>query len=79
MATLWDCSQETADASTHQTLDAGAYDTIMVPEVRLHADYWQRTKQLHPAILEADAPKPDDMQGSVVRISKVWWRCTKVS
>ncbi|MDR1449287.1 MAG: hypothetical protein LBI84_03640 [Propionibacteriaceae bacterium] len=25
------------------------YDTILDPTNRLHADYWQRTKQLHPA------------------------------
>ncbi|MDR0285216.1 MAG: recombinase family protein [Propionibacteriaceae bacterium] len=56
-----------------ETQFTGAYDTIMDPEVRLHADYWQRTKQLHPAILDQDAPRPDDMQGSVVRISEVWW------
>ncbi len=56
-----------------ETEFTGAYDTIMDPEARLHADYWQRTKQLHPAILEADTTKPDDMHGSVVRISQVWW------
>jgi hypothetical protein len=33
------------------------YDPIRQPEVRLHADYWQRTKQLHPSIC-LDAPLP---------------------
>ncbi len=46
---------------------------MLTREARKHADYWQRTKQLHPAILEADTTKPDDMHGSVVRISQVWW------
>jgi hypothetical protein len=30
-----------------------------------HADYWQRTRQLHPAILEGDAPDTETMRGSV--------------
>ena len=55
-----------------ETEFTGIYDTIMDPEVRLHADYWQRNRQLHPAILE-NQTDPDVLSGSGVRISEPWW------
>ena len=51
----------------------GPYDTILDPEARLQADYWQRNHQLDPTILEPDGLRDEDVQGSVVRISRVWW------
>jgi len=37
-----------------ETEFTGTYDTIMDPEVRLHAHYWQRTCRLQPAIHRLD-------------------------
>jgi len=56
-----------------ETEYTGIYETIMDPANRLHADYWQRHQQLHPAVLGEDALTEDDMNRSVVRVSAVWW------
>jgi hypothetical protein len=50
----------------------GVYDTILDPTTRLHADYWQRNRQLHPAILQ-NQTDPDAKFGSGVRTSELWW------
>ncbi|MCL1838352.1 MAG: hypothetical protein FWG47_03430, partial [Propionibacteriaceae bacterium] len=49
------------------------YDTIMQPENRLRADYWQRTRQLHPSI-NLDAPLPPNIAEDRVGTSNIWWR-----
>jgi len=56
-----------------ETEYTGPYETIMDPEVRLQADYWQRNHQLDPAVLEPDGLRADDVQGSLVRVSRIWW------
>ncbi|MDR2347415.1 MAG: hypothetical protein LBD90_02100, partial [Bifidobacteriaceae bacterium] len=48
------------------------YDTIMQPENRLRADYWQRHGQLHPDI-DLDAPLPPGIAGDRVGTSNIWW------
>ncbi|MCL1900318.1 MAG: recombinase family protein [Promicromonosporaceae bacterium] len=48
------------------------YDTIMQPENRLRADYWQRTQQLHPDI-DLTAPLPPDLARDRVGTSNLWW------
>ncbi|MDR1450491.1 MAG: recombinase family protein [Propionibacteriaceae bacterium] len=49
------------------------YETIMQPENRLRADYWQRTRQLHPSI-NLDTPLPPDTSQDRVGTSNIWWR-----
>ena len=56
-----------------ETEFTGVYDTIMDPEVRLHTDYWQRNRQLHPAIIGGDQHDTSWLSGSGVRISEPWW------
>ncbi len=48
------------------------YDTIMQPENRLRADYWQRTKQLDPTI-NLDAPLSEKLAEDRVGTSNIWW------
>jgi len=49
------------------------YDTIVQPENRLHVDYWQRTKQLHPSITKETTLPPD---GDRVGTSNIWCSVT---
>jgi hypothetical protein len=48
------------------------YDTIMQPENRLRADYWQRTRQSHPDI-DLDSPLPPDLVGDRIGTSNILW------
>lgn len=51
----------------------GVYETILDPTNRLHAEFWQRTGQLHPDIdLNNEATLPTD-HGDRVGTSTKWW------
>ncbi|WP_165310670.1 hypothetical protein [Microbacterium protaetiae] len=52
----------------------GIYETILDPTNRLHAEFWQRTGQLHPDInLEHNEETlPHDQRGRVGTSTK-WW------
>ncbi|MCL1907241.1 MAG: hypothetical protein FWG08_04930 [Propionibacteriaceae bacterium] len=56
-----------------ETEYTGVVETILDPANRLHADYWQRHQQLHPAILGEDALTEDDLGRSLFRVSELWW------
>jgi len=56
-----------------ETSYTGVVETILDPANRLHADYWQRHQQLHPAILGDDALTEDTLNRSGVRVSQLWW------
>lgn len=52
----------------------GIYETILDPTNRLHAEFWQRTGQLHPDITldHNEATLPTDHGGRVGTSTK-WW------
>ena len=50
----------------------GVYDTILDPTNRLHADYWQRTSQLHPDVDPAQIDT-QRMEQDRVGTSNIWW------
>ncbi|MCL2483739.1 MAG: hypothetical protein FWF43_10075 [Propionibacteriaceae bacterium] len=56
-----------------ETEYTGAIETILDPANRLHADYWQRHQQLHPAVLGEDALTEDDLNRSLFRVSELGW------
>ncbi|MDR1448590.1 MAG: hypothetical protein LBI84_00005 [Propionibacteriaceae bacterium] len=51
----------------------GTYVTILDPACRLQAGYWQRNKQIHPAALADNPSTTDDLDGSMFRVSDLWW------
>jgi hypothetical protein len=65
--------KENLDIETEFT---GVYETILSPENRLHAEFWQRNAELHPDINlmpEADGPTLPTIHGGRVGTSTLWW------
>ena len=58
----------------------GIYETILDPTNRLHAEFWQRTGQLHPDITldHNEATLPTDHGGRVGTSTK-WWTSVAAS
>ncbi len=52
----------------------GIYETVLDPANRLHAEFWQRTGQLHPDIdLARDEANLPHVDGGRVGTSNKWW------